>query len=292
MNTGAGKKLSARLNELTAAEIARLVSVGEVTCEAVVRACLERIAQREPEVGAWHYLNPERVIAKARDIDKGSRRGPLIGVPFGIKDIIDSCDMPTEYGSPIYRGHQPKNDATCIALGRKAGALLLGKTVTTEFANQYPGKTRNPFDPTRTPGGSSSGSAAAVGDCMVPFGNRHPDDRLHNSSRFFLRYIRLSSHLRRLALHRREGGGRFARYFRLIARSVEDISLYRDVLLGIEPQLLPAAPSRSDRRLLPDSSMAGYRAEIRKSCSKTRHRRCAMPARSSRKLRCRRNSSA
>src|SRR5882672_2031927 len=170
MKPVAVRKLTASLNELSATEIVRLVSAGETTCEGVVRACLERIGQREPEVGAWHYLNPEQVIAKAREIDKSGRRGPLIGVPFGIKDIIDSCDMPTEYGSPIYRGHQPRNDATCIALSRKAGGILMGKTVSTEFANQYPGKTRNPFDPTRTPGGSSSGSAAAVGAGVLPVG--------------------------------------------------------------------------------------------------------------------------
>ena len=242
MNTGAGKKLSARLNELTATEIARLVSAGEVTCEAVVRACLERIAQREPEVGAWHYLNPERVIAKARDIDKGSRRGPLIGVPFGIKDIIDSSDMPTEYGSPIYRGHQPKNDATCIALGRKAGGLLLGKTVTTEFANQYPGKTRNPFDPTRTPGGSSSGSAAAVGDCMVPLaiGTQTTGSTIRPASFCgTFGYRPTYGDLRCTGVKEASGS---IDTLGLIARSVEDIALYRDVLLGIEPQPLPAAP--------------------------------------------------
>jgi Asp-tRNA(Asn)/Glu-tRNA(Gln) amidotransferase A subunit family amidase len=242
MNTGAGKKLSGRLNELTATEVARLVSAGEVTCEAVVRACLERIAQREPEVGAWHYLNPERVIARARDIDKGSRRGPLIGVPFGIKDIIDSCDMPTEYGSPIYRGHQPKNDATCIALGRKAGGLLLGKTVTTEFANQYPGKTRNPFDPTRTPGGSSSGSAAAVGDCMVPLaiGTQTTGSTIRPASFCgTFGYRPTYGDLRCTGVKEASGS---LDTLGLIARSVEDIALYRDVLLGIEPQPLPAAP--------------------------------------------------
>src|SRR6476661_5410061 len=156
-----------RLNELTATQIAEAVTAGKTTCEAVVRACLEHIALREPEVQAWHYLNPEQVIDYARALDRSGKRGPLIGVPFGIKDIIDTSDMPTEYGSPIYKGHQPRNEAACVALGRKAGGVLMGKTVTTEFANRFPGKTRNPFDPKRTPGGSSSGSAAAVGDCMV-----------------------------------------------------------------------------------------------------------------------------
>jgi Asp-tRNA(Asn)/Glu-tRNA(Gln) amidotransferase A subunit family amidase len=115
------RKFAAPLNELTATEIVNAVTAGDTNCETVVRACLEHIGRREPEVGAWHYLNPEQVIAQARAIDKSGRRGPLIGVPFGIKDIIDSCDMPTEYGSPIYKGHQPKNDAACVALSRKAG---------------------------------------------------------------------------------------------------------------------------------------------------------------------------
>ena len=162
------RKPAPPLYELTAAEIAASVSSGATTCEAVARACLERIEAREPQVLAWQYLNPDQVIAQARALDRSGRRGALAGVPFGIKDIIDTCDMPTEMGSPIYAGHRPKGDATCVALSRKAGGVLMGKTVTTEFANRHPGKTRNPFDPARTPGGSSSGSAASVADFMVP----------------------------------------------------------------------------------------------------------------------------
>jgi amidase len=180
------------------------------------------------------------VIAKAREMDKSGRRGPLIGVPFGIKDIIDSCDMPTEYGSPIYRGHQPKNDATCIALSRKAGGILLGKTVSTEFANQYPGKTRNPFDPTRTPGGSSSGSAAAVGDCMVPLaiGTQTTGSTIRPAAFCgTFGYRPTYGDLRCTGVKEASGS---LDTLGLIARSVEDISLYRDVLLGIDPQPLPA----------------------------------------------------
>ncbi|MEO7727849.1 MAG: amidase, partial [Burkholderiales bacterium] len=162
------KKSPAKLNDLTATEIVALIDAGEATCETVVRACLEHIQVREPHVQAWQYLDREQAIGQAIAMDKSGKRGPLRGVPFGIKDIIDTMDMPTEYGSPIYKGNQPRNEAACVALGRKAGGILMGKTVTTEFANRHPGKTRNPFDPTRTPGGSSSGSAAAVGDHMVP----------------------------------------------------------------------------------------------------------------------------
>ena len=147
------------LHALTATEIVQATRSGHTTCEAVVRACLDHIAEREPAVQAWQYLNADQVIAQARALDRRGYSGPLHGVPFGIKDIIDTCDMPTEYGSPIYRGHRPASDAACVALSRQAGGILMGKTVTTEFANVSPGKTRHPRDPQRTPGGSSSGSA-------------------------------------------------------------------------------------------------------------------------------------
>jgi Asp-tRNA(Asn)/Glu-tRNA(Gln) amidotransferase A subunit family amidase len=153
---------------MTATEIVAAIGAGLTTCEAVTRACLDRIAAREKDVHAWAYVNAEQAIAAACAIDRGGSKGPLAGVPFGAKDIIDSEDMPTEWGTPIHKGRQPERDAACIALSRKAGGLLLGKTVTTEFANLHPGPTRNPYDLTRTPGGSSSGSAAAVADFMVP----------------------------------------------------------------------------------------------------------------------------
>ena len=123
--------------------------------EALVAACLERIAQREREVHAWAWLDPEQALAQARERDREAPRSALHGVPVGIKDVIDTADMPTEYNSPIYRGHQPKWDAACVALLRRAGCVILGKTVTTEFAHNHPGKTRNPHNPAHTPGGSS-----------------------------------------------------------------------------------------------------------------------------------------
>src|SRR5687768_15409294 len=156
------------LNQLTATEIVQAIGAGQTTAEAVARACLARIEEREPHVLAWQFLDPDLVLREARALDASGKVGALQGVPVGMKDIIDTHDMPTEYGSPIYKGHRPAGDAACVALTRKAGGLIMGKTVTTEFANRYPGKTMNPFDPLRTPGGSSSGSAAAVGDFMVP----------------------------------------------------------------------------------------------------------------------------
>lgn len=151
----------------TALDAARRIADGSLTCEALARACLDRIAEREPAVQAWQHLDPDRVLEAARLNDR-SASGPLKGLPVGVKDLIDTGDMPTTYGSAIYANHRPARDAACVALARRAGALILGKTVTTEFAYFQPGKTRNPHDPGRTPGGSSSGSAAAVADGMVP----------------------------------------------------------------------------------------------------------------------------
>ena len=155
------------LYELTATEIVREIAAGRATCTAVVRACLDRIAEREPQVQAWQYLDPELALARARALDASGSRGPLHGVPIAFKDIIDTADMPTEYGSAIFRGHRPMRDAACVALSRKAGAVIMGKAVTTEFANVHPGKSRNPLDPTRTPGGSSSGSGASSSCCSA-----------------------------------------------------------------------------------------------------------------------------
>jgi Asp-tRNA(Asn)/Glu-tRNA(Gln) amidotransferase A subunit family amidase len=136
--------------------------------ETMVAACLERIAEREGEVHAWAWINPDQALAQARQRDREAPRSAIHGVPVGIKDVIDTADMPTEYNSPIYRGHQPKWDAACVTLLRRAGCVILGKTATTEFANNHPAATRNPHNLAHTPGGSSSGSAAAVGDRMVP----------------------------------------------------------------------------------------------------------------------------
>jgi len=156
------------LNELSAAEASRLIEARELTAEALAAACLERIAERDDAVRAWAFIHARHTLAEARELDRMPRRSRLHGVPFGIKDIIDTENLPTEYGSPIYRDHRPRADAACVALLRRAGCLILGKTVTTEFANNHPSPTRNPHHPAHTPGGSSSGSAAAVADCMVP----------------------------------------------------------------------------------------------------------------------------
>ena len=157
-----------QLNQLSASVAARRLATREITAEQMARACLARIEEREAAVGAWIHVDADAVLAQARQLDAGPVRGPLHGLPLGVKDLIDTADMPTAYGSPVYAGHRPRADAACVALARAAGALVLGKTVTTEFAWFHPGKTANPHNPSHTPGGSSSGSAAAVADFMVP----------------------------------------------------------------------------------------------------------------------------
>lgn len=156
--------------DMSALEAAKAISDGRLTSEALVRSCLSRIETREPEVGAWSALDADAALAEARLRDAAPTAGPLHGVPVGVKDVIDTAGLTTSYGSPIYDGHRPFADASCVALLRAAGMVVLGKTVTTEFANRHPGRTRNPHNPAHTPGGSSSGSAAAVACGMVPLG--------------------------------------------------------------------------------------------------------------------------
>lgn len=160
------------LNELGAADVVSGIRDGTFTAAEVTRACLARIDARDGEVRAWVHLDPDHALDQATTADQwqraGSTLGPLHGVPIGIKDIFDTSDYLTEWGSPICAGRQPTRDSTVVARLRDAGAVILGKTVTAEFAAWRPGPTRNPHDLTRTPGGSSSGSAAAVADAMVP----------------------------------------------------------------------------------------------------------------------------
>lgn len=155
-------------NQLSAVDAAALLARREISAESFANACLARVAQREPTVQAWAHIDADQVIEQARALDAGAVRGLLHGLPIGIKDVIDTADMPTQYGSPIYAGNRPAWDAACVNAIRAAGGIVMGKTVTSELATSYRGKTANPHDPAHTPGGSSSGSAAAVADCMVP----------------------------------------------------------------------------------------------------------------------------
>src|SRR5450755_2464228 len=155
------------LETLGACEAVRLLARGEITAQALVAACLSRILSEEPQVQAWEWLEPEKAMEQARVAD-AFPRPPLYGLPVGVKDIIDTADLPTTCGSRVYRDRRPMRDAVCVAALRSAGGVILGKTVTTEFAVYTPGRTRNPRSLGHTPGGSSSGSAAAVAAQMVP----------------------------------------------------------------------------------------------------------------------------
>ncbi|NKB49005.1 MAG: amidase [Alphaproteobacteria bacterium] len=156
------------LNLLSAIEARAKLDRGEITSQALVRDCLTRIAAREPDLDAWAFVDPDLALEQARARDNEISRGLLHGIPVGIKDIYDTADMPTEYGTTIYPGHRPSADSTWVAALRDAGAVILGKTRTTEFANPVPTTTRNPHDLDCAPGASSSGSVAAVADYMTP----------------------------------------------------------------------------------------------------------------------------
>jgi Asp-tRNA(Asn)/Glu-tRNA(Gln) amidotransferase A subunit family amidase len=156
----------------TASEAARRIQQGLLTSEELVQSCLERVRDVEPKVQAWAFLDEDHALEQARAADERKRSGQSIGslhgVPVGLKDIIDTADMPTENGCALHKGRTPRTDAAVVSMLRAAGAVILGKTVSTECAYYAPGKTRNPWNPEHTPGGSSSGSAAAVAASMVP----------------------------------------------------------------------------------------------------------------------------
>ncbi len=162
----------ANLNLLSATDAYRAIIAGETSSEELVQDCLDRISEVDDTVHAWANIDAEYVLEQAKASDKhrrsGAPIGPLQGIPVGIKDIFDTFDFPTQYGSPLHQDRKTTEDATVVAMLRQAGAVILGKTVTAEFACMSPGPTTNPHDAARTPGGSSSGSAAAVAAAMVP----------------------------------------------------------------------------------------------------------------------------
>jgi len=172
-------------SRLTATEAAAAIARRELTSVDLVQSCLDRIAEREQLVHAWAYCDPETALRQARAADRGELKGPLAGVPVGIKDMIDTADQPTQHNSPLYVGHRPALDASVVTILRAAGAVILGKTDTHEFAagGALP-RARNPHNPAHTAGGSSSGSAAAVADYMVPlaFGTQTAGSTLRPAS--------------------------------------------------------------------------------------------------------------
>jgi Asp-tRNA(Asn)/Glu-tRNA(Gln) amidotransferase A subunit family amidase len=233
----------AGLNLLTASELSGKLEQQRTTSVAIVQDCLERIAAREPDIRAWAYLDPEAALRQAHACDAQPRRSRLHGIPVGIKDIFDTYDMPTAYGSTIYQGFQPTMDTAVVGLMRRAGMVVLGKCQTTEFASPVPVGVRNPHDFTRSPGVSSSGSAAAVADYMTPLalGSQTGGSTILPAA--FCGVVGYKASL--TALDR--GGVRHLRptldTLGLFARSIADIAVLRSVLSGVEP----AAPVRDVR---------------------------------------------
>jgi Asp-tRNA(Asn)/Glu-tRNA(Gln) amidotransferase A subunit family amidase len=221
------------LNTLTATELAHEIDSGAATAEAIVRAHLERIDARDADVLAWSHLAREDALQRATLLDRGPRQGLLHGIPMGVKDIIDSVDQPTTYGSPIYKTHQPLADAATVALAKAEGAILLGKTVTTEFANRHPGPTRNPHNPAHTPGGSSSGSAAAVADFQVVLGTGTQTGGSVIRPAAFCGIVGYKPSYGHFAVAGMKANTEWLDTIGAYARSLEDIALFRAALLAI-----------------------------------------------------------
>ena len=229
------------------ARMAREIRDGKVTAEAIMQSCLERIEQRESEVGAFICYDAEAALTAARQADHSEPKGILHGVPFGIKDIIDTDQFPTGWGTTFYDGYQPTRNASCVEMFICAGGIPFGKTVTTEFAYFKPGKTANPKNLGHTPGGSSSGSAAAVADYMLPFGFGSqtaaslirpasycgiPGYKASHGSFDLQGVMSLSPSLDTLGF---------------LAREVEDFELARSVLCGSNPAEIPDTENSSLR---------------------------------------------
>jgi Asp-tRNA(Asn)/Glu-tRNA(Gln) amidotransferase A subunit family amidase len=226
------------LHWASASDGARLIREGVITSVQLVEACLRRVREADAAIEAWAFLDPDYAIAQARAADEfrltGQAIGPLHGVPVGLKDIIDTADMPTENGSPLCAGRTPSRDAAVVALLRAAGAIILGKTVTTEFATRTPGKTRNPHDPAHTPGGSSSGSAAAVAAGMVPLalGSQTTGSTIRPAA-FCGVYGFKPTH----GLIPRHGMFQLSRsldHVGLFARTIEDLALLLEAIVGYD----------------------------------------------------------
>jgi Asp-tRNA(Asn)/Glu-tRNA(Gln) amidotransferase A subunit family amidase len=250
------------LDRCTAAELGRLIVSKQASAVEIAQACLVRITARDQEVQAWEHVDPESVLAQARARDRTPPRGPLHGIPFGVKDVIDTHDCPTQYGSPIYSGHRPRTDAAAVALLREAGAVLLGKTVTVELAGFHWSRTRNPHDLAHTPGGSSSGSGAAVADFMTPLalGTQTGGSTLRPAA-----FCGVMGYKPSFNLVNRAGMKPLAESqdtLGLFARSLEDLALMLAVLTGCaQPPLAMSVAPRIAIARMPvwpalDSSMA------------------------------------
>ena len=226
------------LHLLSASEAARLIRDGIISSQQLIEACLAQVREKDAQVQAWAFLDPDHALAQARAADEwrlqGRPTGPLHGVPVGVKDIFDSADMPTENGSALYAGRTPSSDATVITMLRAAGAVIMGKTVTTEFAYFFPGKTRNPHNPEHTPGGSSSGSAAAVAAEMVPLalGSQTNGSTIRPAA--FCGVVGFKPTYGLISRHGILPLSRTLDHVGLFARSIDDIALLAAQLVGYD----------------------------------------------------------
>jgi Asp-tRNA(Asn)/Glu-tRNA(Gln) amidotransferase A subunit family amidase len=228
------------LYTLGLSEAAADIREGRITSAELVEDCLHRVAEVDPAIEAWAHLDRDHALAQAAALDEHRRHGraigPLHGVPVGVKDIFDTGDLPTEFGSPIWAGRTPRQDAAAVARLRAAGAVIMGKTVTTEYAYYKPGKTKNPHDPARTPGGSSSGSAAAVAAGMVPgaIGSQTNGSVIRPAA-----FCGVVGFKPTHGLIPRSGALELSRtldHVGVFARSVEDAALLAEVLVGFDEE--------------------------------------------------------
>jgi Asp-tRNA(Asn)/Glu-tRNA(Gln) amidotransferase A subunit family amidase len=237
---------NAEPHRLSAVEMVERIESGALTAEAVVQSCLDRIRDREPVVRAWTHIAGDAALAAARAAGRGTL---MNGVPFGIKDIFDTADMPTGYGSPIYAGCRPSFTASAATLPRAAGGILLGKTVTTEFANRHPGPTANPRNPGFSPGGSSSGSAVAVADFMVPLaiGTQTGGSVIRPAA--YCGVVGFKPSFNMFAPAGMHPNTETLDTIGIMARSIADIALFRAAVMAI-PYDRPAMPGRAPRLAL------------------------------------------
>lgn len=234
-------------NKLSAQQAVRLIKNRTLTSESLMKACLNRALERETDIRAWAYLDPEKAIYDARNSDTLGNPGPLAGIPIGVKDIFDTKNMPTRHGSSIYESNFPNSDSEIISHTRKLGGIIMGKTVTTEFAWRNPGPTVNPKNLKYSPGGSSSGSAASVADFQVPvaFGTQTAGSVIRPAA-----YCGVFGFKPTFATHNVKGVKKLSPYLDTIgtiARSVSDIAFFDFTLRGVRTPFLNMFENRPPR---------------------------------------------
>jgi len=259
-------------NYLSACDARALIETGALTSCELVEACLARIDELEPSIGAWTHLDREMALQQAHAADEfrksGRALGALHGLPIGIKDIIDTADYPTERGTVLHQGRQPERDATLVALLKEAGAIILGKTVSTELAVYAPGKTRNPHNPEHTPGGSSSGSAAAVACAMVPLSVGTQTNGSVIRPAAYCGVYGYKPSFARISRHGVLEQSPPLDTIGVFARSLPDLALLADVLMRFDAQdsvMKPVAPPRIADLMVTEVPVNPHFAFIRSS---------------------------